>query len=63
MILQDCHERVFSRDAGVEQHVLGLYVIRGDNVAVIGCVDEDKDIATDYSKVRGEPLKPVVHTH
>lgn len=32
LILDECHERVFSPDAGVEQHVLGLYIIRGDNM-------------------------------
>mmetsp|Transcript_11783 Transcript_11783/g.29048 ORF Transcript_11783/g.29048 Transcript_11783/m.29048 type:complete len:97 (+) Transcript_11783:205-495(+) len=61
IILEDCHERVFSPDAGVEQHVLGLYIVRGDNVSIIGEVDEDEDIGIDYSKVKGEPLKPIVH--
>lgn len=32
IILQDCHERVFSPTAGVEQVPLGLYIIRGDNM-------------------------------
>ena len=32
LILDECHERVFSPDAGVEQVVLGLYIIRGDNM-------------------------------
>ena len=34
VILDECHERVFSSTAGVEQVVLGLYVIRGDNMCV-----------------------------
>lgn len=34
VILQDCHERVFSATAGVEQVPLGLYIIRGDNMYV-----------------------------
>lgn len=34
IILQDCHERVFSPTAGVEQVPLGLYIIRGDNMWV-----------------------------
>eukprot|EP00466_Bigelowiella_natans_P002898 jgi/Bigna1/52784/estExt_Genewise1Plus.C_110152 len=61
IILEDCHERVFSPDAGVEQVVLGLYIIRGDNVAIIGEVEEDQDIEINYSEVTGEVLKPVVH--
>lgn len=32
LILDDCHERVYREDAGVETIVLGLYIIRGDNV-------------------------------
>lgn len=34
LILDECHERVYSQTAGVEQVVLGLYIIRGDNVYV-----------------------------
>jgi U6 snRNA-associated Sm-like protein LSm8 len=34
VILDECHERVYSSTAGVEQVVLGLYVIRGDNMCV-----------------------------
>ena len=36
LILEDCFERVYSANSGVEQAVLGLYIIRGDNIAVIG---------------------------
>ena len=32
IILSDSHERVFSTSVGVEQVVLGLYIIRGDNM-------------------------------
>lgn len=32
VILDECHERVFSPDCGVEQVVLGLYIVRGDNM-------------------------------
>lgn len=35
VILEDCHERVYSSESGVEEAPLGLYVIRGDNVYVI----------------------------
>mmetsp|Transcript_19220 Transcript_19220/g.60460 ORF Transcript_19220/g.60460 Transcript_19220/m.60460 type:complete len:98 (-) Transcript_19220:1221-1514(-) len=62
IILDESHERVFSADAGVEQVVLGLYIIRGDNIAVIGELDADLDAKTDLSAVRADPLKPVVHS-
>ena len=32
LILDESHERVYSNTAGVEQVVLGLYIIRGDNM-------------------------------
>ena len=58
-MLEDCHERVYSTKSGVELEPLGLYVIRGDNVAVIGEVDEDLDAALDFSKLQAPPLKPI----
>ncbi len=33
LILDECHERVYS-GSGIEQMVLGLYIIRGDNMYV-----------------------------
>ena len=32
VVLDECHERVFSSTAGGEQVVLGLYIVRGDNM-------------------------------
>uniref|UniRef100_A0A674J098 U6 snRNA-associated Sm-like protein LSm8 n=1 Tax=Terrapene triunguis TaxID=2587831 RepID=A0A674J098_9SAUR len=34
LILDESHERVFSSSQGVEQVVLGLYIVRGDNFLV-----------------------------
>jgi len=34
IILDESHERVYSTTQGVEQVVLGLHIIRGDNVSV-----------------------------
>jgi U6 snRNA-associated Sm-like protein LSm8 len=57
----DTHERIFSTTAGMEQISLGLKIIRGDNVSVIGLVDEQIEAQIDYSEMRGELMKPVVH--
>ena len=35
LILDESHERVFSSGSGVEQVILGLYIIRGDNMWVL----------------------------
>jgi U6 snRNA-associated Sm-like protein LSm8 len=32
IILERCHERVYSPDEGVEMISLGLYIVRGDNL-------------------------------
>ena len=34
LILDESHERVYSSSEGVEQVILGLYIVRGDNVYV-----------------------------
>ncbi|CAE7736098.1 MPPalpha1 [Symbiodinium microadriaticum] len=54
-LLVPIEERVFDTEKGVEQVVLGLYVIRGDNLviplgtAVVGEVDEEIDSRIDLS--------------
>ncbi|KAH0897112.1 hypothetical protein HID58_046680 [Brassica napus] len=53
--------RVLIYQEGVQQLVLGLYIIRGDNIGVIGELDEELDASLDFSKLRAHPLKPVVH--
>ncbi|CEO97893.1 U6 snRNA-associated Sm-like protein LSm8 [Plasmodiophora brassicae] len=61
IVLEECHERVYSTTAGVEQVVLGLYVIRGDNISIVGEVELDVDAKLDLSTIRAPPLKPIVH--
>lgn len=61
IILDEAHERVFSTMNGIEQIVLGLHIIRGDNIAVIGQIDESIDSRLDFQAIRGEPLGPIVH--
>ncbi|CAN1849406.1 Sm-like protein LSM8 [Linum perenne] len=71
IILDESHERVYSTkitdsllcfsQEGVQQLVLGLYIIRGDNISVIGELDEDLDAHLDMSNLRAHPLKPVIH--
>ena len=60
LILKDASESVYSPDADPETVPLGLYVIRGDNVAIISDRDEEKETAVNLSSVRAEPLDSVV---
>ncbi|KAI5701829.1 U6 snRNA-associated Sm-like protein LSm8 isoform X1 [Diaphorina citri] len=61
IILDDSHERVYSPTAGVEQVVLGLHIIRGDNIVVVGELDEAVDSRLDLTSLRAEPLSQIVH--
>lgn len=35
----------------------GTYLVRGDNVVVVGLVDEELDKSIDWTKVRGEVVR------
>lgn len=59
IILEKAHERIFSLHAGVIENDLGLYLIRGDNISIIGELNVEEDEARDLSTVRAEALKPV----
>ncbi|ELR25273.1 u6 snrnaassociated sm-like protein lsm8, putative [Acanthamoeba castellanii str. Neff] len=60
VIVEDSHERVYSAQ-GMEKVPLGLYVIRGDNIAVIGELNEQLDKQIDFSSLRAQPLQHVLH--
>ncbi|XP_058104004.1 sm-like protein LSM8 isoform X1 [Magnolia sinica] len=61
IILDESHERVYSTKEGVQQLVLGLYIKRGDNISVVGELDEELDSNLNLSELRAHPLKPVIH--
>ena len=61
LILEECFERVYSVSSGVEQAVLGLYIIRGDNIEVIGELDEELEKELDLSNIRAPPMKSIMH--
>ena len=61
IVLSDAHERIYSLTSGVEQEPRGLYVIKGDNVAMFGELDEEKEMQIDLSLMRGTDFKPVNH--
>ena len=54
LILNDAQERVYTEDAATEIVELGLYVIRGDNVCLVGDFDPDS-----WKDVPATPLPPL----
>jgi U6 snRNA-associated Sm-like protein LSm8 len=64
LVLADAYERIIRpAEEGLpsEEVPLGLYIVRGDSVAVCGRVDEDIDGKIDWTKVHGEVLGSTRH--
>ncbi|KAF9390875.1 hypothetical protein CPC16_004746 [Podila verticillata] len=59
IILTQTHERIYSSDEPMKSVPIGVYVIRGEIIAVIGDLDPELDEATDFENMRVEPLEPV----
>lgn len=65
LVLQEAIERIIRPiDDGLpsEEVPLGLYIIRGDSVAVVGRVDEEIDGQISWEKVHGEAIGTTRHT-
>ncbi len=58
IILKDTQERIFSMD-GVETVSLGVYIIRGDNIAIVGLVDKTLDAGIVWTDVKAEQLPQI----
>lgn len=52
VILEQSQERLFVNDNPVQLVQLGLYIIRGDNIAVVGDIDAEKDNKMEWEKVK-----------
>lgn len=64
-VLQGCIERVIREPEDEEPSVevpLGLYIVRGDNVCVVGLVDEALDASIDWTAVKGAPIGGIKHS-
>jgi U6 snRNA-associated Sm-like protein LSm8 len=62
LVLQNTIERIIrpADDDEMSQEVShGLYVVRGENVVVVGEVDEELDASIQWDKVRGEGIRGV----
>merc|ERR1711887_50658 len=60
VVLANTEERVFTSE-GIDKQQLGLYLIRGDNVAIVGAVDENTELGMDFSSIKAQQLPPILH--
>lgn len=51
LVLNNCVERVFGAATGVESVEHGLYMLRGDNIAAVGEVDEALDSTITWGEI------------
>ena len=58
LILQHSYEKVYSLDSPMEKVELGLFVVRGDNVAVISDGEDDEKEEEEVD-IRAEPIKEI----
>jgi U6 snRNA-associated Sm-like protein LSm8 len=64
LVLQSAIERIIrprEEEVASEEVPLGLYIVRGDSVAVVGRLDEELDGTIDWTKVHGEVLGGTRH--
>ncbi|OAG10033.1 Sm-like ribonucleoprotein [Paraphaeosphaeria sporulosa] len=64
LVLSEAVERIIrprEEDVPSEEVPLGLYIIRGDSVAIVGRVEEELDASIDWTQVRGEVLGTTKH--
>ncbi|KAK1935926.1 putative U6 snRNA-associated Sm-like protein LSm8 [Babesia divergens] len=59
VVLYNCSERVFRKGSAFEELPLGIYMLRGDNIALVGEMDVEVDRTLEG--LEAEPLKPVVY--
>ena len=61
LILQHSYEKVYSLDSPMEKVELGLFVVRGDNVAVISDCDGENgnEEGGEEEDIRAEPIREI----
>ena len=60
VMLKSCIEKIYSEEKGVKFEKMRLYLIIGDNVAIINEIDDNVEKNLQYDKIKGKPLKEFV---
>ena len=61
LVLADPKERIVSQEGCTEADLHGVFLVRGDTVALVGEVDDVADAEMDWGSVRAEPMEPLHH--
>jgi hypothetical protein len=64
-VLKEATERIIRTHDDEEDSMevpLGLYLVRGDNVCIVGLVDEKMDGEIDWTQVKGVAIGGTKHT-
>lgn len=59
LVLKDCEERKYVQGEPMRTEKRGLFMIRGDNVGLIGEIDNELEMQINYEEVKAGPLKTV----
>lgn len=59
LILTNSHERIFSTAESVRIVEIGLYIVRGDNVALVGQIDDDLDSRQPWDEIKVDPISAI----
>ncbi|GFE55512.1 N-alpha-acetyltransferase auxiliary subunit-like [Babesia ovis] len=59
LVLYNCVERVFRKGAPYEDLPLGIYLLRGDNIALVG--EMDMEVDKTLEGLEAEPIKAAVY--
>ena len=64
LVLSETKERIINQEGEGSSEVEhpGLYLLRGDNVLVIGELDEELDRSIDWANVHGAEIGGIKHT-
>lgn len=60
IVIKNCVEKIFSEETGVKFEKMGLYMLRGDNIAIIGEIDPEIEKNIYYDKIKGAKLKQFI---
>ncbi|KAJ3250388.1 hypothetical protein HDU77_006722 [Chytriomyces hyalinus] len=63
LILKKAVERIIQKNDATEEIPLGLYVVRGPDVALVGEMDAEREDAIDWEQVHADAMRGMGENH